>query len=96
MSFDRAGLTCQVLLILFSLACANKPTFVLPLGDEGNLTFAISASTNSQDLEIYLATPTLYSWAAIGTGEQMKGSLMFVAYQNSSGTGWSYSPPIRQ
>lgn len=50
-----------------------------------NFTFAINLAQDSQDLFFHLSGPTKFSWLAVGTGNEMTNSLMFVAYANSGG-----------
>ena len=50
-----------------------------------NFTFAINVAPNSQDLFFHLNGPSKFSWIAVGTGNQMKDSLMFVVYASGDG-----------
>lgn len=64
--------------------------FILPLGDGSqNLTFALNIPSNSDDIFFHLAGPASYAWVAVGTGREMKDSLMFLLYQNANGDGQS-------
>lgn len=57
----------------------------LPLGSNSNYTFALNIPDDSTDLYFHLSGPTSYSWLAVGTGSEMKDSLMIVAYSNADG-----------
>jgi hypothetical protein len=50
-----------------------------------NFTFAINLANTSQDLFFHLNGPSQFSWIAVGTGSEMKNSLMFIAYPSSDG-----------
>jgi hypothetical protein len=56
-------------------------TFIYPTG-KGNLTFALSAA-HTGDVYMRLSGPALYQWVGVGTGSEMKGSVMFILYQNA-------------
>jgi hypothetical protein len=61
-------------------------TFTLPLGSNSeNYTFALNIPDNSSDVYFHLSGPTLYSWVAVGTGQEMKNSLMILLYSDASG-----------
>lgn len=62
----------------------------LPLGSNSNYTFALNIPDDSTDLYFHLSGPASYSWLAVGTGSEMKDSLMIVLY--SSANGKSLSP----
>ena len=62
----------------------------LQLGSSSNYTFALNIPDDSADLYFHLSGPTSYSWLAVGTGNEMKDSLMIVVY--SSADGKSVSP----
>lgn len=49
--------------------------------------FALNFPSNSEDIYFHLSGPAAYSWVAVGTGSEMKDSLMFIAYLNSTGNG---------
>jgi hypothetical protein len=61
--------------------------FTLPL-DNGskNYTFAVNLPTNSEDIYFRLVGPLVYSWIAVGTGSEMKDSLMLLVYLDSAGS----------
>ncbi|KAJ9419219.1 hypothetical protein FOXG_07333 [Fusarium oxysporum f. sp. lycopersici 4287] len=44
-----------------------------------------TASSSSDTLFLRLEAPTDYQWIALGTGDRMSGSTMFVVYQDGSG-----------
>ena len=50
-----------------------------------NFTFAINLASNSQDISFHLNGPSKFSWIAVGTGTEMKDSLIFVAYHCANG-----------
>jgi len=47
----------------------------------GNVTFALTAVKDVGDLYFHIEAPAKNSWIAVGTGSQMKGSTMWVAYR---------------
>lgn len=79
----------------------NDPISVFvttPGSGSGNYVFALNVPSNSEDIYFHLSGPDAYQWIAVGTGSEMKNSLMFIAYLNSTGTGNyvpSYSPSFR-
>jgi hypothetical protein len=66
--------------------------FNLPLKQNSNYTFALNIPDGSSDLYLHLSGPTDYSWVAVGTGNQMKDSLMFVLYSDTNGKSQSSAP----
>jgi hypothetical protein len=54
--------------------------------DKVNFTFTFTANRNG-DLWFSMAAPSTFGWMAVGTGEEMEGSLMFVAYGDGTPTG---------
>ncbi|KAH8698675.1 hypothetical protein BGW36DRAFT_396389 [Talaromyces proteolyticus] len=69
--------------------------FVLPLeNDSRNYTFALNLPSNSEDIYFRLSGPADYSWVAVGTGSEMKDSLMFLLYADAEGTGTTLSPRL--
>jgi hypothetical protein len=66
--------------------------FILPL-DNGsdNYTFALNLPSNSEDIYFHLSGPAAYSWIAVGTGSEMKDSLMLLVYLDSVGSSASLS-----
>ncbi|KAL1962257.1 hypothetical protein VTN77DRAFT_9847 [Rasamsonia byssochlamydoides] len=83
---------------LFSLAKADSvpaSVFILPLdNNSGNYTFALNIPENSEDVYFHLSGPASYSWIAVGTGTEMKDSLMFIVYSNAQGDGVTVSPRL--
>ncbi len=73
--------------LFVSTALAQSSTFIQNGvdGTSSNLTFALSIPANSSDLVFTLMGPASKSWVAVGTGSQMAGSMMFVAYSNANG-----------
>lgn len=62
--------------------------FILPLdNDSGKYTFALNIPSNSDDIYFHLSGPASYSWIVVGTGTEMKDSMMFVVYSNAQGDG---------
>ncbi|KAJ9209771.1 hypothetical protein DTO166G4_8623 [Paecilomyces variotii] len=69
--------------------------FILPLqGPSSNYTFAVNIPENSEDVYFHLSGPTEYSWIAVGTGNQMKDSLMIILYSNEHGDNVTVSPRL--
>ena len=65
----------------------SSSTFILQTpGDPQNLTFALSASSNS-DVFFRFSAPSENSWYGIGIGPSMSNALMFVMYRNAKGDG---------
>ncbi len=54
-----------------------------------NLSVAMSTFRNgsSNDLYTTLSVPQRYGWGAVGLGQKMDGSIMFVIYPSSDNTG---------
>jgi hypothetical protein len=68
-----------------SLAASSSQTFLTQFGEpDQNFTFTLTANANG-DLWFRLAGPSHWSWIAVGTGNEMTGSLMFIVYPNTSG-----------
>ncbi|KAF2020748.1 iron reductase domain protein [Aaosphaeria arxii CBS 175.79] len=67
-------------------------SFVYNTGRTGSLAFAVVPVQYDGSLYFHLEVPAEYSWVAIGTGDQMAGSLMWVAYRSRNGTGVTLSP----
>ena len=61
----------------------------LPLGSNPNYTFALNIPDGSSDMYFHLSGPASYSWLAVGTGREMKNSLMIVLYSDASGKSMS-------
>ncbi|OQD85222.1 hypothetical protein PENANT_c010G11750 [Penicillium antarcticum] len=68
--------------------------FNLPLQQNSNFTFALNIPDDSTDLYFHLSGPTAYSWVAVGTGSEMKNSLMIVLYSNAHGNNVTVSPRL--
>ncbi|KAF7157301.1 hypothetical protein CNMCM5623_001424 [Aspergillus felis] len=76
-------------------ASAAVSTFTLPLGSNSeNYTFALNIPDNSSDVYFHLSGPTSYSWVAVGTGQEMKNSLMILLYSDASGKNVTVSPRL--
>lgn len=68
----------------------NDPISVFvtsPGSGSENYVFALNIPKNSEDIYFHLSGPDAYSWIAVGTGSEMRDSLMFIAYLNSTGNG---------
>ncbi|KAK7187970.1 hypothetical protein DPSP01_003144 [Paraphaeosphaeria sporulosa] len=68
----------------------SNATFVHDTGS-GSVVFAVAAVKDVGDLYFHLEAPAEYSWVAVGSGEEMDGSLMWVAYRSENGTGVTLS-----
>jgi hypothetical protein len=67
----------------------NSPTTTFMYnGDNVNFTFTFTANRNG-DLWFSMAAPSKFSWMAVGSGDGMADSLMFVAYGDGTPTGMS-------
>ncbi|KAF2091532.1 iron reductase domain protein, partial [Saccharata proteae CBS 121410] len=53
-----------------------------------------TASSGNGDIFFQLSAPTSYSWVALGQGDQMAGSNIFVMYTSSSGNNVTLSPRL--
>ncbi|EAW13436.1 cytochrome and DOMON domain-containing protein [Aspergillus clavatus NRRL 1] len=96
MRFSQGGLFLSVCLFQrFAVASTALSTFIFPLGsNSGNYTFALNLPENSSDVYFHLSGPTSYSWVAVGTGDEMKNSLMVVLYSDASGKNVTVSPRL--
>jgi hypothetical protein len=84
-SKSKTKLTSIALLPLLALAqIIPASTFYLP---QTGTIFSLNVDNSSQDITFHFSSPTK-SWVAIGTGDEMGGSLIFLMYfnHNSSGT----------
>lgn len=85
---------------MIGLASADTDTspasvFILSLdNNDQNYTFAVNIPEDSEDVYFHLSGPADYSWIAVGTGTEMKDSLMVLLYSSASGN--SEYPPILQ
>ena len=57
------------------------------------LVFALNADKSTGDLYFHLESPAGNSWVGVGIGEEMKGSLMLIAYPNGD-NGVTISPRV--
>ncbi|EGZ77441.1 CBD9-like protein [Neurospora tetrasperma FGSC 2509] len=67
---------------------ATTPKYCATGADNVCFRFGIpqsSADSGSGNIYFQIQAPSTYSWVALGTGDQMKGSNMFVMYQDGSG-----------
>ncbi|KAF2007154.1 iron reductase domain protein [Amniculicola lignicola CBS 123094] len=60
----------------------NFSTFIYKAG-EGNLTFSLNAEKSTGDVFFHITAPESYQWVSVGTGEEMRGSVMWVIYKSS-------------
>ena len=51
-----------------------------------------TASTGNGDIFFAISAPSSYAWAALGQGNSMGGSNMFVVYTSSSGSNVTVTP----
>lgn len=93
-----AALFVSSLLSVVTLTVAQtspSSVFVYNGGFTGsNFTFAINLASDSQDLFFHLNGPSKFSWIAVGTGSEMKNSLMFIAYTSGDGKNVTLSPRV--
>ena len=78
-----------LLIARFTVTQSSSPSsvFIYDGGFTGsNITFAINLASDSEDLYFHLNGPSKFSWIAIGTGDEMQDSLMFIAYASSDGS----------
>ncbi|KAJ5587478.1 uncharacterized protein N7459_003243 [Penicillium hispanicum] len=98
-------MVCTVFLLslfshLFFLVSADSSSpngasiFNLPVKQNSNYTFALNIPDDSAQLYLHLSGPTDYSWLAVGTGSEMKNSLMFIVYANAKGDNITVSPRL--
>ena len=59
--------------------------FNVLVNSDANFTFALNIPDDSTDLYIHLSGPNDYSWIGVGTGSEMKNSLMIILYSNKKG-----------
>lgn len=75
----------------------KSATFVYSASGSGAdgtaFVFSLNAVDNG-DLYFHFSGPSGNSWMAVGIGNEMQDSLMFVAYASSNGTGMTLSPRI--
>jgi hypothetical protein len=65
---------------------SEQVAFVYPT-DYGNITYAATVVRDVGDLYFHIEAPADNSWAAVGVGTEMKGSLIWVFYRNENGDG---------
>lgn len=84
------ALLFQLLPVAYAISAS---VFILPLGQNSpNYTFALSIPENSTDIYFHLSGPADYSWIAVGTGSNMKNSLMVLLYAAANGKSPLTSP----
>jgi len=88
LSKRKTKLTSIALLPLLALAqIIPASTFYLP---QTGTIFSLNVDNSSQDITFQFSSPAK-SWVAIGTGDEMDGSLIFFMYFNHNSS--STSPP---
>ncbi|KAJ5160294.1 uncharacterized protein N7482_007298 [Penicillium canariense] len=85
---------CIIDLVSAASASNFASIFNLPVTSSSNFTFALNIPNGSTDLNFHLSGPTDYSWIAVGTGDKMKDSLMFVVYSNAGQNNVTISPRL--
>lgn len=93
-SFESSRIPRAGLLITVRSAATPASTFVLDGGDGTNLTFALNIPSNSDDLYFHMSGPAGNDWMAVGAGNLMKDSLMFIVYTAANGRNVTVSPRI--
>jgi hypothetical protein len=63
-----------------------------------NVGFALSTARNqaSTDLLFQISAPQRSGWGAVGTGDRMDKSLMFIIYPSGQGNSGLYYPSLRK
>lgn len=56
--------------------------------------FALTADRSSGDLYFHMESPVGQAWIGVGIGDEMKNSLMFIAYPDGNGESVTISPRI--
>jgi hypothetical protein len=73
---------------ILSVVWAGSPAASTVVLNDTEITFAVNLPANSSDLYFSFSAPA-HSWAAVGAGSTMKGSLMFIIYSSGPGNGTS-------
>ncbi|KAH0548563.1 hypothetical protein GP486_007893 [Trichoglossum hirsutum] len=93
-------LSCLLLAVVVGLAglvvaSPSASSFVLNGGqNNNNFTFSVNVANESNDLYFRLEGPIGNSWLAVGAGDQMAGSLIFVVYAAQDNGNVTLSPRI--
>jgi hypothetical protein len=74
------GLLC----LLISLTTPVNASSIYTSTD-GSVTFALSVAQNTNDLFFQIKGTSSAVWVAVGTGSEMQGSQMFLAYTSADG-----------
>ncbi|KAF2748277.1 iron reductase domain protein, partial [Sporormia fimetaria CBS 119925] len=69
-----------------AISTQEWPTFLYPT-EYGNVTFVPTLARDTGDLIFHFEAPAVNSWAAVGVGAEMRGSLIFTFYRNLKGSG---------
>ncbi|KAF2179372.1 iron reductase domain protein [Zopfia rhizophila CBS 207.26] len=72
---------------------AAAPTASTLFLSETETQFSVNIANDTDDVFIYFSSPA-YSWVAVGFGERMQNSLMFVMYPSEDGKNVTISPRI--
>lgn len=97
LSFTMLILLSTLILSLLSLTFAqysNSSVFIFDGDKNTQFVFALQADKYAGDLFFHLSAPSGNEWVAVGIGNQMAGSLMFIAYPDGNGDGITLSPRI--
>ncbi|ORY12964.1 hypothetical protein BCR34DRAFT_600259 [Clohesyomyces aquaticus] len=82
-----------ILAILPSTILAQAPAASTFYISDTETQFSLNIANDSSDVSIYFTSPA-YSWVAVGFGENMKDSLMFVLYPSKDGKNVTISPRL--
>ncbi|GAB7340977.1 hypothetical protein MBLNU457_7312t2 [Dothideomycetes sp. NU457] len=72
---------CLLFLLSLVFACSAQVQF---LRDDLNFILATSTASNQTTYHMLLEGPSKYGWIAVGTGDAMQNSLMFIVYPSDS------------
>lgn len=89
---------CRTLLFSGLLGLASQASAqVAKVCPSTNVCFQLNipestASSGSGDIFFQISAPTTYSWVALGQGQKMSGSNIFVVYTSADGNNVTLSP----
>jgi len=78
------------LLCLFLSLTRPVNTSSIYTSSDGSVTFALSVAQNTNDLFFQIKGTSGAAWVAVGTGSEMQGSQMFMAYTSADGNSEGY------
>jgi hypothetical protein len=79
----------------FVAASPSSSSFVLGgAKNNNNFTFSVNVANDSDDLYFRLEGPIGNSWIAVGAGDQMTGSLIFVVYAAQDNGSEAFLSPL--